>query len=98
METIREKAKNYESKETKLISELEEVSTELEIQEVVYQDSDGKEFKVNEVMINEEKYRIPNSVLKQLKTLLEEKPDAVKFKVKKSGEGLKTQYQVMLLD
>jgi hypothetical protein len=42
-----------------------------------------------------EKYRVPNSVLKQLKVLLEDNPDLKKFKVKKSGVGLNTDYTVI---
>ena len=97
MATIRQMAKKYESKTTKNISELKSVSTELDIREKEFTDQDGKLFKIKTAEINGEEYRIPDSVLKQLKDLIEEKPDMTEFKVKKTGEGLKTSYTVIPL-
>ena len=42
--------------------------------------------------------RVPRTVLKSLKAIREEKPDLQEFKVKRSGEGLKTVYTVITLD
>ena len=96
---IKEKAKAYESKETKLISELDKVSIDLDIWEEERTDNDGKPFKVNLTKIDDEEYRVPDSVLKQLKALLED--EATKnmkfFKVKKTGSGMNTSYQTINL-
>jgi len=45
--------------------------------------------------VDDEEYRVPTSVLKSLKVILEDKPDLKFFKVKKTGEGLKTEYTVI---
>jgi len=98
MTTIREAAKDYESKLIKNISELDKVSTELNIEERSFTDRDGDEFKVSVTTINGEEYRVPRSVIKQLKVVLEASPQTTKFKVMKSGEGLSTVYMVVPLD
>lgn len=98
MTTLRQAAKKYESKTTKNISELKSVNTELDIQTKEFTDSEGKIFKIKTVEIEGEEYRIPDSVIKQLKEMIEEKPSMTEFKVKKSGEGLKTSYTVIPLD
>ncbi len=46
---------------------------------------------------DDETYRVPNSVLKQLKVLLDDNPNLKRFKVKKSGQGLNTDYTVIPL-
>lgn len=95
MTTIREKAQNYEAPSTKNISELDKVSTQLDCEEREFTDKEGKPFTISVATIDGEEYRVPNSVLKQLKGLIEETPDLTEFKVKKTGEGLKTAYQVI---
>jgi len=96
--TIRQSAKAYEPKTTKSIVELKSVSTELEVEEKTFTDKDGKEFTINVVEISGEEYRVPTSVIKQLKVLLVEKPAMTEFKVIKSGEGLNTTYTVIPLE
>jgi len=98
MAKLKDMAKNYESPETKNIAELDEVSTDLDVEVKVVNEGTPEEFSVNETIINEEAYRVPNSVLKQLKAILEDNPKLTKFKVKKTGEGLKTSYQVIPLN
>lgn len=98
MTTIRESAKAYEPKTTKSVTELKSVSTELDMVERTFVDKEGKEFTINVVEIEGEEYRIPTSVVKQLKELIAEKPGMTQFKVRKSGEGLNTAYTVVPLD
>lgn len=98
MATIRESAKEYVSPETKNIVELESVSTELDIKEKVVNEGEKGEFRYNFIVVDDEEYRVPNSVLKQLKAQLEAKEDSSSFRVTKSGEGLKTEYTVIMLD
>ncbi|KKK73592.1 hypothetical protein LCGC14_2892300, partial [marine sediment metagenome] len=54
-------------------------------------------FSYNFMVVAGEEYRVPNSVLKQLKKHLEANPKLEKFKVAKEGEGLKTEYTVIPL-
>ena len=98
MATIKESAKAYVQKKTKSITELGAVSVELEIEDREFNDKDGKPFTIQVFEINGEEYRIPQSVVKQLKELLEEKPKMTKFKVRKTGEGMNTSYMVVPLD
>ncbi|KKL70192.1 hypothetical protein LCGC14_2107400 [marine sediment metagenome] len=44
-----------------------------------------------------DEYRVPASVVTQLKGIIEAKPDLATFKVVKSGTGLGTSYQVIPL-
>lgn len=98
MVSIREQAEAYIPPETKVVSELEKVSTEIEVFEKEATDKKGQPFKYNYIIVNDVEYRVPNTVLKQLKEQLEEKPDCVSFKVKSSGTGLNTTYTVIMLD
>jgi len=98
MATLMDEAKAYEPPKTKNIADLEVVRTDLEIEEREFVNSEGKDFKINVVTVNGEDYRVPTSVLKSLKAMLEEKPELKAIKVKKSGEGLKTEYTVIPLD
>lgn len=98
MTTVREAARAYEPKQTKNISDLKEVSTESEIYHGSFTNKDDELVEYQYIKVDKDEYRMPDMVLKQLKAILEEKPDMVKYKVKKSGEGLRTSYQVIPLD
>jgi hypothetical protein len=98
MVSIRQSAKNYVEKKTKNIADLNEVSVELDLREEKFTDKDDKEFTIQVTTIDGEDYRVPDSVLSQLKVILDIKPNMTKFKVKKTGEGMGTKYQVVSLD
>lgn len=98
---IKEQAKEYEPKETKIISDLKSVSVDLETKHKVVPETDDNEgFEYNYIIVEDVEYRVPDSVLKQLKVLLEDEvtKDMKTFKVNKTGSGFKTQYQVIKLD
>lgn len=97
MTSILEAAENYESPETKNISELPDVSVDVELRDGKGKDADGAEFQYKYVEVNGERFRVAGPVLGQLKTLKEEKPGLRTFKVKKTGTGLQTRYQVIPL-
>jgi len=99
MATIREQAKETVSLETKNIVDLKEVSTEMDIlHKEVPNDDPEKSFSYDYIVVDTEEYRVPKTVLLQLKAQLESKKDSTKFKVTKSGEGKKTSYTVIMLD
>jgi len=91
MSKISEFAKDFvPTSTTKNIADLEEVSTDLELEDDSYEFTDKKTQEVKTInqkiiTVNEENYRVPISVIKQLKVLLEDEPTLMKFKVKKSG-------------
>lgn len=90
--TLKEEAKEYQPSQIKNIAELENVSTDLNIHE-----DNEAEFPYKYIIVEGEKYKVPISVIASLKDLLEENADLKKFKVKRTGEGLKTKYTVIPL-
>ena len=98
MATLKEEAQAYEAPQTKNISELDKVPTDVEVEDKEFTKEDGDKFSLKVINFNNEDYRVPVSVLKALKAILEEKPDLKFFKVKRDGEGLKTTYTVVTLE
>ena len=101
MAKLNEFAQSYEPlTTTKNIADLPEVSVDMDLEDDSFKFTDkitGKEKTVTQkvITVKDEKYRVPNSVLKQLKVLLEDNSDIKAVKVKKTGEGLKTTYTVI---
>jgi hypothetical protein len=102
MATLLDFAKSYEPTITRNISELKEVSTDLQIVDDEFQAEDKKTgdmktIKQKVIVLNGEKYRVPISVITNLKAILEKNPNLKKFSVTKKGSGLQTQYTVIQL-
>lgn len=97
MTTLSEEALTYVPPTTKNISELKEVKVDMDVLEKTGTNADGEEFKYKYVEVDGEEYRVPNSVLKQIKAQLEENAKLERFKVKRDGEGKKTVYTVIPL-
>ncbi len=101
--TLKEEAEAYEpAAKTKNISELETVSTNLKLEDdsFTFTEKDGQEKTVKQkvIVVDNEKYRVPLSVIGSLKVILEDNPELEKFKVKKTGEGKDgTKYTVIPL-
>ena len=97
MVSITEEAKAYEPKRTGNIVDLEKVSTATEVlDDVISTDEGDKPIKV--VNVDGHNYRVPVTVLKNLKAILSEKPDLKFFKVTKTGQGMATEYTVIPLE
>ena len=97
MATIKNEAETYNPPTTKNITELEKVSVNIETRDETYTNKEGEEFTVMKITIDNEDYRIPKSVLMQLKELLKEIPNLKHFKVTSSGSGLNTNYTTIPL-
>ena len=102
MSKISEYAKDYEPQQsTKNIADLEKVSVDLELVDDDFEFIDKKtglpKVVVQKVIVmDQEKYRVPVTVIQQLKVLLEDNPKMQYFKVKKSGSTKDdTRYQVI---
>jgi hypothetical protein len=96
---IKTASKNFVSK-TKYnnISELDKVSTDFDLEEIQDETLEGKKFTVMVFKQGDKMYKMPDSVLKQLKKILEHKPDLKYFKVLRSGTTkTDTEYTVMNL-
>jgi len=98
MVTLGEYAQTYEPQQFKNIADLEAVPLDLEFKEEVKKNSDGEEYVVKYIGLNGEKYRIPNSVITDIKAIKEQKPDCKTVKVTKKGDGLNTRYTVLPLE
>lgn len=103
MASIKEEAQAYEPKQTLTVADLDEFTLDHHLfkdGEGEGKDDDGKmvKYKYNYFKVNDQEYRVPNDVLKQLKKILELRPDAKKVKVIKSGAGLSTKYEVNLVE
>lgn len=93
MGSIKEEAQGYESKaKVKNISELPNVDITLAVFS-----ADDVDFPYQYIEVEGERYKIPASVLANLKAILEENPEIKKFKVKRTGEGMDTRYTVIPL-
>jgi len=104
MAKISEVAKGYETtSKTKNIADLGRVSTDLEIMHDSFELTDKatgepKTVQQQVIEVDGEKYRVPVTVIQQLKVILEDNPNLKNFKVKKSGTTKDdTRYQVIPL-
>lgn len=90
MTSIKEMAQNYSSSQILNVADLEVVDIAVDI----FEEAEC-EFPYSYIAIDGKKYRVPKSVLLDLKTLLEDNPELKKFRVKKTGEGMNTNYTVI---
>lgn len=99
MATLKEDAMAFQPKITRNIAELDRVPIALPTQkrEGIGQ-QDGKPYSYTAVLINGEDYRVPESVLNGIKTILQVKPNTQSVKVIKKGTGMSTEYSVVPLD
>lgn len=95
MATLKESAQAYEPPKTLNIADLEKVSTDLDLKDGSGKDKDGEEFKYKYIVVKDQEYRVPGTVLGSLKAILEKMPNLKHFSVLKSGEGRATRYQVI---
>ena len=98
MSSIKDKAQAYEPKKTKNVADLEVVRTDIDIKEETFNEGKEDEFTINTIVVEDETYRVPDSVLKSLKAILTEKPELKTFKVVRTGEGMNTTYTVVPLE
>ena len=95
---IRDTAKDFVSITTKNIADLGSVSVDLELQEESFMNAEGKEVRIKVAVVDGTKYRVPMSVIRDLKAILEVKPKLKAFKVLKQGTGMNTTYITMPLE
>ena len=96
--TLKEQALAYEAKKTLNIADLERVDITWPVENREGTDSDGKTFDYRVMITNGIEYRVPNSVLEEIKKMLDLKPDLQFVKVEKSGSGLGTKYSVKKIE
>lgn len=96
--TLGEASEEYEPTVTKNIAELDSFNIDAPIEERTGTNSEGKEYSYMVAIIDGVEYRVPKTVLADIKTIREENPNAKVFKVKKKGEGLATEYTTIQKD
>jgi hypothetical protein len=101
MANLKDTASDYvPSATTKNITELPEVSVDVELHDDSFEFERNGEKKVVEqkvIKFGDDQYRVPISVIQQLKAQLEANPNMKKFKVTSSGSGMDTKYTVIPL-
>jgi len=97
MAKLIEEAKAYESHAVGNVADLPKVSVDLDVQDRTSTNDEGKEFSYKVIIVDGQEYRVPASVLKSLKAISEDNPNIKSFKVKKTGQGLATEYTVIPL-
>ena len=98
MTSIKEGAEEYTPQSGITIADLEAVSVKQEIKSRQKKNRDGEEYIESYVTIEGKDYRVPNSVLEQLQTILKEVPELKVFKVSKKGIGMDSKYTVIQLE
>lgn len=82
---------------TQNITDLEKVSVDVELHDDTFEfEKNGVTKTVEQQVIieNDIKYRVPKSVLTQLKAHMAEMPNMKFFKVKSTGTGMDTRYMI----
>lgn len=95
MGTIQEESKTFEPLKTMNIADLKKVPINMELYDDQGTGSDGEIFKFKFIEVDGKHYRVPLTVLGQVKALLEKVPQLELIQVIKSGEGLSTRYTVI---
>ena len=98
MATLKETATAYEPTITLNIADLDRVDISFPIEDRTAQNSEGKEFSYRVMIANTKEYRVPNTVLEEIKKILKLRPDTQFVKVTKKGSGLATTYFVERID
>jgi len=99
MATLRETATAYKPKQTLNIADLNRVELDsFQIEDREGTDSEGKTFEYKVMVANDLEYRIPNTVIEEIKKILDLKPEVKAVTVSKSGSGLATRYSVKVVD
>lgn len=98
MATLKETAQDYEPPQIKNIAELDKVSIDFELFDAEGTNKEGIIFKYKFIEVNGEKYRIPGSVIGDIKVILEQKPKTKIVKITKKGEGINTKYTTIPMD
>ena len=98
MENLKDVARDYVPNKTLNIVDLDRVDLSWPIEDRTGTDDENKEYKYKVVVINEQEYRIPNTVIGEIQKIIKIKPEAKAVKVSKTGTGLNTRYSVEFLE
>jgi len=94
MSSLKETAQAYVPKQTLNITDLDRVDLSFPIEDREGTNSEGEKFKYRVMVANDQEYRVPTTVIEEIKKMLDLKPDLQFVKVTKTGSGLSTRYSV----
>lgn len=95
MASLTETAKKYEPAKTKNIADLDIVETSAQVEIRKGTDKNNDPYEYNVIVVDGQDYRVPDSVLTSLKSILEKRPTLKQFQVSKQGTGMNTKYTVI---
>ena len=98
MANLRETAKAFVPQTTKSIAELEVVSLDVPIQERKGTNKEGTAYAFHVAIVMGEEFRVPSSVLNDIKAIMTAKPGLKTIRVLKKGQGMNTSYTVVPLE
>ena len=98
MAQLKDEALNYQAPTTKNIADLDAVDVSIELVDREGKDQQGEVFKYKVIVVNGEDYRVPGSVIGNLKSILLKKNDLKTFSVSKTGTGMNTRYTVIPIE
>jgi len=98
MSSLKETAQAYKPKQTLNITDLDRVDLSWPMEDREGTNSEGENFKYRVMVVNDMEYRVPTTVIEEIKKMLELKPDLQFVQVTKTGSGLSTRYSVRARD
>ncbi len=102
MATLKETAQEYEPKQTHNIADLESFDISEDVQTRKGTNAEGEKYEYFVLVRDGEDYRIPNTVMNDIKNIIEANAKHGKetnmFAVEKKGEGIKSRYTIITLE
>ncbi len=98
MTTLKESAQDYVPKRTLNVTDLDRVDLSFDVEDRSGTNSEGKDFQYKVIVVNSQEYRVPATVLEEIKKIIKIKPEAKFVKVSSTGSGLNTSYSVELIE
>jgi len=96
--TLKETATDYVQKRTLNVTDLDKVDLSFPMEDRTGTNKEGKEFSYQVMVVNEQEYRVPATVLEEIQKILKLKPEAKFVKVTSTGSGLNTSYAVEFIE
>lgn len=93
--TLKQMAEEVKEVKTMNIADAGVIPVSINIEVKEFTKTDGEVFTINVATIGDLQYRVPQSVLTQLKALMLDDETITHVKVLKNGEGISTQYTVV---
>ena len=81
MESLKEAANAYVPKQTLNVADLDKVDLSFPMEDRTGTDNENKEFKYKVIVMNDQEYRVPNTVLEEIQKILKLKPETKAVKV-----------------